>query len=306
MKAHLRTTIDAVLRRSPAQPLFRLRNSDRLAVLAYHAIEDGGRFEEHLGYLRRVAHPVSLSEVVDAARSRAMLPMHAVLVTFDDGDRSVLEVAAPLLERHGIPGVAFLISGLIDSGRPTWWAEVEALVRSGGRAPALTASGPDEAVRALKRMPEERRRATIEDLRSSARLEAPPAGQLRAEELATLEAAGVEIGSHTATHEILPGCTDESVEAEIADAHRALTESLGHAPRAFAYPNGDGDPRAENVLRRLGYEAAFLFDHRLARLPIEDPLSISRVRIDAAASVDRLATVVTGLHPAVHHVRGQR
>ena len=64
------------------------------------------------------------------------------------------------------------------------------------------------------------------------------------------------------THPCLPHCDDAKVAAEITGAHRLLRDALGREPATFAYPNGDWDPRAEEVLADTGYEAAFLFDHR--------------------------------------------
>jgi peptidoglycan/xylan/chitin deacetylase (PgdA/CDA1 family) len=128
--------------------------------------------------------------------------------------------------------------------------------------------------------------------------------QLEKDELGLLQDAGVEIGNHTWTHPCLDRCSDDVLRAEIRKAHLALTDVLGRPPRAFAYPNGNWDLRAERELERLGYGAAFLFDHRLARLPA-DPLRLSRLRVSSDTSLDRLATIISGLHPALHRARGR-
>jgi peptidoglycan/xylan/chitin deacetylase (PgdA/CDA1 family) len=83
-----------------------------------------------------------------------------------------------------------------------------------------------------------------------------------------------------------------------------LTAVLGHAPRAFAYPNGNFDARAEQVLKEQAYQVAFLFDHRLTPTILADPLRISRLRVSTTTSLDRFAAIVSGLHPAVHHAQG--
>ena len=71
------------------------------AILAYHGVTDGERFADHMGWLRRHAWPVSVDDVVDAVAGRRPLPERAVLVTFDDGRPSVLDVGLPVLEeRH--------------------------------------------------------------------------------------------------------------------------------------------------------------------------------------------------------------
>jgi peptidoglycan/xylan/chitin deacetylase (PgdA/CDA1 family) len=298
--------IDRLLARSPLQPLFLGRAARRLTVLAYHAIEDDARFARHLELLRRHARPVSLPDVVAAHRRGGMLPERAVLVTFDDGDRSLVDIGVPLLRAWDIPAVAFVVAGALDSDRPFWWTEAEELARLGGKVPALRAREPAQIVRALKRAPDDERLDAIASLRATAPRQASASAHLRRDELRTLEAAGVAIGNHSLTHACLPQCRDEKIEREVRGAHRILADALGHPPTAFAYPNGDWDSRVVAVLAAHGYELGFLFDHRSNRLPARHPLLLSRVRVDSTASADRFRLLLSGLHPAIHRLRGRR
>jgi peptidoglycan/xylan/chitin deacetylase (PgdA/CDA1 family) len=106
---------DALLRRSPAQGWCHRRHADRLAVLGYHGIEDPAGFEAHLDHLQRFCHPVSLEQVEAAAHDGRPMPPHSVLVTFDDGDRSVYTEALPRLAARSIPAVCFVIPGLVGT-----------------------------------------------------------------------------------------------------------------------------------------------------------------------------------------------
>ena len=81
---------------------------------------------------------------------------------------------------------------------------------------------------------------------------------------------------------------------------------LGRRPRAFAYPDGARSDEAARVLASHGYEVAFLFDHRRARVPGNDRWGISRLRVNSTTSLDRFATILSGLHPAIHRLRGRR
>lgn len=88
-------------------------------VLMYH-----GFGEEHDRYVaRRRAfrlqllalrllryRPIAFGELVDALREHRFPPPRAVVITIDDGYRDNLEVAAPLLARHGFPATLFLVS----------------------------------------------------------------------------------------------------------------------------------------------------------------------------------------------------
>ncbi|MFD8597052.1 polysaccharide deacetylase family protein [Kitasatospora sp. NPDC059646] len=305
-RAARRRGIDALLRRSPLQPVFRARAARRLAVLAYHGIDDPAAFRAQMERLVRTAHPVGPEQVADAAEHRRPLPPRSVLVTFDDGDRTVLTEALPVLARLRIPAAAYVITDLIGTDRPYWWTEAAHLVRHGGRAEALRGLGPTAAVHRLKTRPDAERLGALAELRATARRPAPRQAQLSPEDLHALTDGGLTVGNHTASHPCLDRCAADRLHTQLADAHRRLTAWLGRPPTTFAYPNGNHDPRAETVLRTLGYRTAFLFDHRHAALAPAERLRISRLRVNSHTGRDRFDTILSGLHPAVHRLRGGR
>ncbi|HET7325947.1 MAG TPA: polysaccharide deacetylase family protein [Nocardioidaceae bacterium] len=285
---------EAALARSPLQGIAGQVSRRRLCVLAYHGVSDADRFTAHLDWLCGHTNPVALSDVRAAMRDGRPLPPHAVLVTFDDGERSVLEVGAPLLRERGIPGVAFVVAGVVDTDTPFWWTEVEAL------APAHEATA---LVRRFKRLPDSERREAVRRLRAQAD-QPVRTSQLTSDELRKLELDGIAIGNHSLSHPCLDNCTDDVLRAEVQDAHERLTEMLGHQPDAFAYPNGNWDSRVRSEVSAAGYDLAFAFDHRLSPVPAPDPLVISRVRVDATASLERFRILVSGLHSGIHRMRG--
>ncbi|WP_406194347.1 polysaccharide deacetylase family protein [Kitasatospora sp. NBC_01560] len=300
-----RATVDAVLRHSPAQPLFRLAATRRLAVLAYHGIDDPRTFALQMARLVRIARPVPPALVEEAVHGGRPLPARSVLVTFDDGDRTVLTEALPVLTRLGIPAAAFVVTDHIDGDQPFWWTEAAFLAAHRGTARRLAGCAPGAVVRRLKTLPDADRRTALAELRDSARAAAPRQQQLTRQDLLTLHRAGVTIGNHTAGHPCLDHCDDDTVRSEITRAHSELAGWLGGAePTAFAYPNGNVDERADAVLRGLGYRLGFLFDHRHDRLLPRRPLRISRLRVNSATGRDRFDTILSGLHPAVHRLRG--
>ncbi|WP_285739002.1 polysaccharide deacetylase family protein [Kitasatospora phosalacinea] len=293
------------LRFSPAQPLFRARAAQRLAVLAYHGITDPASFGAQLDRLRRLATPVSVQDVERALAEGRPLPPRSVLVTFDDPDRTVLRHALPELVARRVPAAAFVIAELVGTEKPFWWHEAAFLARHGGRARMLPGGAdPGRVLALLKAMPDPDRRRSLAELRVSAHRRPPVQEQLRPEDLCTLRDADVAVGNHTLGHPSLRRCDEATVHAEITGAHRALTRWLGEAPSAFAYPDGGFDERADAVLRRLGYRLGFLSDHRLGpRLPAH-PLRISRLQVDSTTSTRRFDTILSGLEPAVQRLLG--
>ncbi len=288
------TRADWVLRHSPLQPASRAITRDELAVLAFHGVDDPDRFTQLMDIVRQRWFPVSIEEADRAINGQAPLPRRAVLVTFDDGHRSVLEYGLPILAERGIPAVAFVIPGVLSTSEDFWWSAVADL--AGARS--------DELVREMKRMPNDDRIAALIELERTAGRRPTPRPQLRFEELARLRSGGVEIGNHTWSHPCLNRCDPETIETEITNAHRALAAS-GLESRWFAYPNGDWAQHAETVLAGLEYRLAFLFDHRKAGVPA-DPLRVSRLRVNSDTNPDRFQIILSGLHPALHHARGRR
>jgi len=275
-------------------------------AIAYHSVDDPDTFAAHIDYLASHYHPMSLAQVVKAIGDRSALPHRAVLVTFDDGDKTIIEHALPAMKRRSVPGVLFAVAGHIDSDRPFWWEEADDLVRRGGRVEGWKASDADALVRRLKRETQERRLSALEELRQGVIGEAEHSVRgLSAADLRALDAEGIAVENHTLTHPSLDRCDPKTIVGEIQQAHSLLADVLGREPVAFAYPGGYYAEQARAVLESLDYRAAFLFDHRLNRLPLKDSLRISRVRIDADASVDRLAVIMSGLHPALLHATGR-
>lgn len=297
--------IDSVLVHSPVQPVLAARSSRRLVILAYHGIRDQEQFAQQMEFISREMRPVTLGEALEIiSNPQADPPKRAVLVTFDDADRTLLERGLPVLQQFHIPAVAFVIAGYLNSSRPFWWREVEQLMGGGAFSSAISRDAAI-AIHQLKMMSDLERRRTISNLRQDRRSPKPKEVQLRDSDLAVLDAEGIAIGNHTVTHPLLDRCTHWRIHQEIQRAHRILFKAVGSAPVVFAYPNGNWHPQAVQTLQELGYRAGFLFDHRVSRTSPPDRFRVSRVRVGSATSMNRFRLIVSGLHPMIHHAFGR-
>ena len=79
---------------------------------------------------------------------------------------------------------------------------------------------------------------------------------MTARQVAEVAAAGMEIGSHSATHIRLTGLDADRLRKEIIDSKSNLSELLGLPIRGFAYPHGSMDAAARQAVRDAGYEYA--------------------------------------------------
>lgn len=258
-----------------------------VAIIGYHGVPDRAAFVRQLDLLADLGTLIGPGQLRRALAGDP-LPTNPMLLTFDDGDPSVLDNAAPVLADRGIEAIIFVVGGLLDTTTPFWWDEVEAL------------TGDLAEVRRLKTVPNAQRLDDIERLRA-ATSQPPQARQLATADLVQLQSAGFEIGNHTHLHPCLDNCTADEAIDQVAQGHQALLDR-GITPTAFAYPNGNLDPRVEPVLRELGYDLGFLYDHHHMRTG-QDPLRLSRLRLDASADAERTELIVSGVLGAIMRVR---
>ena len=81
-------------------------------------------FERQMAYLRDNGYEsVDLADVVAWQRRLKELPPKPVVITFDDGDRSVLEFAFPILKRYGFKATLFIVTSQVGKK----WDRVDCL-----------------------------------------------------------------------------------------------------------------------------------------------------------------------------------
>jgi hypothetical protein len=121
----------------------------RVPILMYHYVEpwpdnaDEIRknltvrpedFAAQMDYLHTQGYvTVSLYDLVYALTLGRPLPPKAIIVTFDDGYRSLPQYAAPAMERYGYTGTIFVITEFMDNGLAAYltWPEAEKLYAQG-------------------------------------------------------------------------------------------------------------------------------------------------------------------------------
>ncbi|HEY8342495.1 MAG TPA: polysaccharide deacetylase family protein [Calditerricola sp.] len=97
---------------------------DRVAVLMYHQFErpaDGPitvtakQFDEHIRTLKSAGFQfISAEQFRRWKAGKGTIPANAVLLTIDDGMKEIHSVALPILRKHKVPAVAFVVYRRID------------------------------------------------------------------------------------------------------------------------------------------------------------------------------------------------
>ena len=275
---------------------------------------DSERFDRIVGFL---ASNFTLLRAADAAQAlaRGTLPAAAACITFDDGYADNATVAAPILQRHGVPGTFFVSTGYIDGGR-MWNDTVIEAVRAAPDGvldwsefgvppmildtPASRVAAYGQALRALKHREPEERRAVTEAIARRACLPERSGLMMSRAQVQQLHRAGMEIGGHTVTHPILARLGDAEAAREIGRGREHLAQWTGVPPRTFAYPNGvpgqDFGPRDAALVRDAGFSAAFTTARGTAaagadayRIPRFTPWDQQMLRFGARAALQLLS-----------------
>ncbi len=121
----------------------------RLPILMYHYIEPWparanairknltvrpNDFAAQMAYLHERGYTaLSPYDLMDALALGKVLPERAVVLTFDDGYRSLMDYAVPEMNRYGFAGTVFVVTELMDREFDAYltWSQAEALYTQG-------------------------------------------------------------------------------------------------------------------------------------------------------------------------------
>lgn len=264
----------------------------RCIILIYHRVADvvsdpqllcvgKTHFADHLEYLRRHYHPMSLQDLKQAV-SAGKIPRYGVVVTFDDGYADNLWNAKPLLEAADVPATVFVTSGKVGDEREFWWDDLERLILlppglpveltlkiNGNRHSFQTKTSEERQntyytlhglLRPLDSVARER---AIAELVHWARVS--PQGRedyrpMNPQEVATLaDGELVEVEAHTVTHSVLGSQPVEVQRYELFASKQELEKIIGKSVTSFSYPyGGRGDIGQETIelVREAGFDIA--------------------------------------------------
>ncbi len=241
------------------------RRLGRARILMFHGTPRrfGAAFERQMRYLRRHFDVVPLDWLVGALQTPAENLGRKVALTFDDGLRSNLQVADPVLRKLGLPATFFVCPELVNRKRWLWNHEARQRLRSmddsvrARLALDLGAPADVEGFIGFMKIADVASRESIEErVRAASRSFSPSAQESEEfdlagwDELRRLDPHIVTIGSHTLTHPILPSLSDQEAEAEVGESRRVLESQLQRTVDLFAYPNGDQNPSVHACVRR--------------------------------------------------------
>jgi hypothetical protein len=94
------------------------------------------------------------------------------------------------------------------------------------------------------------------NLFNSAAIVSDSPSMLNWEEIAILEKNQISFGSHSINHSILTQLDKAEARKEIFDSKKEIERKLGRPVLTFAYPNGDLNDLAKDLVKKAGYRCA--------------------------------------------------
>ena len=234
-------------------------------------------FRRHLSFLKSRGYKFISLDDYARAREQGQRLDRAVILTFDDGFRNVIQNAVPAMAQDGAMGVLYVVVECARFQRLLWTDQVESWVRA-QPGPHLQVSlgqsklsypihskkqrefAMGDIKRRLRALPDHERRSHLEHFsfsgKTSHEFEIASLAELKEVRPETLQ-----IASHTMSH---PNCTrieiDGEFQTELGQSKVELERMLGLPVEHFAYPAGAYDERVVTQVRKFGYRTAVTTD----------------------------------------------
>jgi len=242
-------------------------------------------FRAQLDYITSRYEIVPLSFIADRLRSKQSLPAGLAAITIDDGYRDAYEIAFPILRQMNLPATLFVVTEFVE-GKIWMWTDKLRYLISRAQKESLEATIGTQSLRfelngrpsrikaaeragaVLKSISEDGKNRSLARLSESLGVELPCAppddlGPITWEQAREMDAAGVEIASHTLTHPILTNVGADQLRREIVESRARLESILKRKVDQFCYPNGNCNSEVIREVERAGYASAVTVEHGL-------------------------------------------
>jgi peptidoglycan/xylan/chitin deacetylase (PgdA/CDA1 family) len=283
---------------------------------------DEKAFEEQLKFYKKHYTVIPYSSINDKIH-KISPDKPALIITFDDGYRSVYTIAAPLLEKYQLPATVFLSTSYIGSHKMFWWEEVMYYANKLGyrrffdeafSVYFIPDSNLDYVLNSceytsfskillsyLKRQNHGEVvgflsfiRYKFRDICELAYKEKKPVEIMTWEQVRELTSKRFEFGSHTVNHYQVTMCDEETLLYEIDNSKKVIEFETGKPVYTFCYPSGTRGSLNTNVskiLKETNYKYACLMEYGYNKLT-QNTYEHRRVAIDPSMDILLLSNML--------------
>ncbi|RYY98232.1 MAG: hypothetical protein EOO11_08680 [Chitinophagaceae bacterium] len=284
----IRQLLFNTLHRFGATAYLRRDKKDKLTIISLHRITTESdpffepirpaAFDELLGYLKRHYTIVGFGDV---PALKAGMKKPPLILSFDDGYYDFVEYAMPILEKHGVRANHNIVNACAAGTALIWTERLNHLFnhcRLNGLDLSFEEEGLPYSIKGSngnwmdfnlkvflallqldrsKRLPLIDRKEAQYGTRAERRM-------MHWDEVRQCADAGIEIGNHTYTHDVMSTIADAAtMRHEIGDARREMEAQIGRPVNILALPNGQGNPLVDAAVAEAGYDCLLYVGNRV-------------------------------------------
>jgi peptidoglycan/xylan/chitin deacetylase (PgdA/CDA1 family) len=207
----------------------------------------------------------------------------ALILSFDDGYLDFYTHAWPLLEKYGLKANMNLVTSSVSFGSPIWTQRLNNAfdvlwnkgihktieLPNGSRIePSMTSAGIIQEnlkmFRYLHDIERTQRQAILDEMIKRFHISEIQTPFMNWEQVISLHKEGLELGSHTVTHDALPTIKDRvQLQAELNESKKIIEEKIEAPVNVLAFPNGSYNEGINKLAFEAGYEFLLTVDNAL-------------------------------------------
>ena len=302
--------------------IHKLKNRNKLTVVMFHRVLSVNDphwkgcdiewtvtdevFEQCLYFFKKYYNIVSLMDVLSSYKHGTCLPENPLLITFDDGWADNEKYALPILKKYNMPAVVFIVSDVVDKKESFWEEHIYSAWKTNQLHLDLSCCPIKDLVSSSLKSEKDIRQfiATIGQLPLIAKnsllkliCEQLPAfspdAMLTTAQVDCLMSAGIDIGSHGASH--TPLLKSENLDTELYSSKEYIVKTILNSEYStdidicLSFPHGSYDSTVVKMAFAAGYQLLFTSDPYLVPLK-KGKLSkrvLGRISIPQSAIVDQ-------------------
>lgn len=254
-----------------------------------------GRFE--------VIHPSDIDKNLKTKKPK-------LVITFDDGYKDFLNHALPILEEYKMTCLHSIVYNCAETNEQIWtqkfWNILKAYCVSDNIIGSINAFDNDYElskdanqliqsfhplfVRLLNTSKREREEF-LREFKDTLNVIPNEEEMMNWDDMKECIKKGVEIASHTMSHDSLVSTTDQQVlKYELSQSKKALGAKIGRDINHFVFPNGENSSQLRKLVNEAGYKYMHLLDDQLYKTS-KQTNEISRIGIYHSSLLENIFRV---------------
>ncbi|MBR5643573.1 MAG: polysaccharide deacetylase family protein [Salinivirgaceae bacterium] len=240
-------------------------------------------FEKVVKFIKRHYKIISQKELLSLDSANSRKPF--AVITFDDGFYDFKKCALPILIKHNVPVSLHVVTKVAETGETFWTQKLNKIVEKYALenktisnehlSKEYTLRNDEEteqvALQIYKELlPLKNKVEILDNIAKEIDNEYEKTQMLLWNDLKTLPASIVEIGSHTHTHTNLKTIETSEIHNELYTSWNEINKNTQHNPISIAFPNGQYDERVLEEAKIIGYKIMYTCEAKKNIIPASD------------------------------------